>query len=113
MRTSFGTSPLCLCDLSGCACRAWLLLRLAVTHQHLQSLNAFISTLGGGHFLCKHLTAARELAEKQIAVARAMGDEGTAARCAVHIAYGSIMVGSAAACSSRWVAWLAFAPFSR
>ena len=46
--------------------RGWLLLRLAVRHQHLSALNAYISTLGGGHFMCKHLDAARALAEQQV-----------------------------------------------
>jgi len=59
----------------------------------LQTLNAFFSTLGGGYFLCRYLTTAVRLARSQRAVALAMGDRDTAARCTVNEAYNYVHAG--------------------
>ena len=52
-----------------------------------------MSTLGGGHFLCKHIGPALALARLQMAVARAMGDLHLEARCWVHVAYSLVQAG--------------------
>jgi hypothetical protein len=41
----------------------------------LQSISAYLSTLGGGYFLCHHLSTALLMAKKQCEVARLRGDE--------------------------------------
>lgn len=53
----------------------------------LISSNAYISTLGGGHFLCKHIDAAIGMAVKQHAIARQLGDATLACQTRVHLAY--------------------------
>lgn len=60
----------------------------------LASMNAYISTLGGGAFLTRRITYAMELAKRQMAVAVAMGDPGLVARCHVHLAYCWIQTGN-------------------
>lgn len=59
----------------------------------LRSLNAFISTLGGGFFLCRYLATAVRLARWQRAVALQLGDLNLAARCTVNEAYNYIHSG--------------------
>eukprot|EP00978_Attheya_sp_CCMP212_P027655 scaffold93167_cov37-Attheya_sp.AAC.1 len=59
----------------------------------LQTLNAFIATLGGGYFLCKQLSVAVELARRQRQVALAMNDVDLAARCTLNEAYNYIHAG--------------------
>jgi hypothetical protein len=54
---------------------------------------ADISTLGGGHFLCKHLGDAVRLARAQMRVAMALADARLAARCVVHLVYCAIQAG--------------------
>jgi ATP-dependent protease ClpP protease subunit len=49
--------------------------------------NAAISTLGGGHFMCGHLNQAMTMARRQLAVARALGDEMLFARVYMHYVY--------------------------
>jgi hypothetical protein len=69
------------------------LVRLENKHVALQSANAYISTLGGGHFLCRHVPSAVALAQAQIRVALELGDTCLAARCHVHLAYCAVLVG--------------------
>lgn len=76
-------------DRPGCAA----LVRLENKHVALQSANAYISTLGGGHFLCRHVPSAVALAQAQIRVAVELGDLSLAARCHVHLAYCAVLVG--------------------
>jgi hypothetical protein len=59
----------------------------------LQTLNAFIATLGGGYFLCRQLSVAVELARRQRQVALAMNDVDLAARCTLNEAYNYIHAG--------------------
>lgn len=59
----------------------------------LQTLNAFIATLGGGYFLCRHLTTAVALARSQRAVAMALNDRDLAGRCTVNEAYNYVHAG--------------------
>lgn len=76
-------------DRSGCAA----LVRLENKHVALQSANAYISTLGGGHFLCRHVPSAIALAQAQIHVACELGDSRLAARSHVHLAYCAVLIG--------------------
>jgi hypothetical protein len=57
------------------------------------SLNAWISTLGGGYFLCRHLETAVFMAQKQRAVALWMGDQSTADKCTLNEAFNYIHAG--------------------
>jgi hypothetical protein len=51
----------------------------------LITANAYISTLGGGHFLCKHLDSATAMAMRQHKVATNLGDPLLAAQCRIHL----------------------------
>jgi hypothetical protein len=53
----------------------------------LQSMSAYISTLGGGYFLCHHLSTAISLARKQCTLALMRGDEDMAWRCRINEGY--------------------------
>jgi hypothetical protein len=59
----------------------------------LTTASAYISTLGGGHFMCKHVAEALAMAGRQMAVARALGDDRLLARCHVHVVYAFIQAG--------------------
>jgi hypothetical protein len=47
----------------------------------LQSVSAYLSTLGGGYFLCHHLSTALLMAKKQCEVAQLRGDEDMVRVC--------------------------------
>ena len=59
----------------------------------LQSLNAFVSTLGGGYFLCHHLSTAITLARYQRWIAMQLNDLHLALRCTINEAYNYIHAG--------------------
>lgn len=59
----------------------------------LVTANAFISTLGGGHFLCKHLDQAKLMAKIQIAVSVGLQDPILESKCRVNLAYGAMQGG--------------------
>jgi hypothetical protein len=71
--------------------------RRAVTFTHgvvaLVTANAYISTLGGGHFLCLHLAQAKQMARLQIALADALGDPVLKSKCRVNLAYNAMREG--------------------
>jgi len=67
----------------------------------LVSGSALVSTLGGGYFLCKNIAQARKMAERQIRIARDLGDEGMALRCSVHLVYNDIQQGHFEAAVAR------------
>jgi hypothetical protein len=58
------------------------------------TLNAWISTLGGGYFLCRHLETAVYMARKQRTLAVWMGDASTADKCTLNEAFNFIHTGS-------------------
>jgi len=58
-----------------------------------QSLAAWFSTLGGGHFFCRHLATAVRLAKWQRHVALLMGDYSMAYKCTINEAYSYIYAG--------------------
>mmetsp|Transcript_2452 Transcript_2452/g.4064 ORF Transcript_2452/g.4064 Transcript_2452/m.4064 type:complete len:307 (+) Transcript_2452:21-941(+) len=60
----------------------------------LITANAVISTLGGGHFLCKQIDAAEAMAKKQLRIAHQLGDPGLASQCRIHLAYNQIQRGN-------------------
>ena len=70
---------------------------LLIHYEHLwltlQSLSAWIATLGGGYFLCRHLTTAVRLARQQRALALWMCDYDTADRCTINEAFNYIHSG--------------------
>jgi hypothetical protein len=57
------------------------------------TLSAWIATLGGGYFLCRHLSTAVFLAKQQRAVALWMGDFETADQCTLNEAFNYIHSG--------------------
>ena len=59
----------------------------------LQSVNAYIATLGGGFFLCRYLSQAVQLARMQRQVALALGDASLASKCTLNEAYNYIHAG--------------------
>jgi len=69
------------------------LVRLENNLIQMQSLAAFLATLGGGYFLCRYLGIAVNLARQQRAVALAMGDYESADRCTINEAYNYIYAG--------------------
>ena len=65
-----------------------------VDRQHkLVTTNAYISTLGGGHFHCRHSSEARAMARKQMRIAEQLGDVSIAVQCHLHLAYTCIQLG--------------------
>ena len=68
---------------------------VAWEHQMImyQSLAAWFSTLGGGHFFCRHLSTAVGLARLQRRVALLMGDYNMAYKCTINEAYSYIYAG--------------------
>ena len=61
--------------------RNFKLMHMLARFTSLVSGSALVSTLGGGYFLCKNIAQARKMAERQIRIARDLGDEGMALRC--------------------------------
>lgn len=61
-------------------------------HVGIQTANAYISTLGGGHFLCRHIDAAFAMARAQLALAVRAGDAGLYGRAGLHMVYGHVKV---------------------
>ena len=59
----------------------------------LTSLSAYISTLGGGFFLCKYLSTAVALARRQCAIALIRGDTDMALKCRINEGYCYIHAG--------------------
>lgn len=59
----------------------------------LIALNAYVSTLGGGHYLCKHVEDAWALALRQQAISLALDDQELAGQCRIHLAYICMQMG--------------------
>ena len=75
--------------------RKWTnsLVQLENIQIRLQTLNAYIATLGGGYFLCHYLSTAVQLARSQRRVALALGDWSLALKCTLNEAYNFIYAG--------------------
>lgn len=59
----------------------------------LVTANAYISTLGGGHFLCKQLSQAKLMARLQIAVSMGLQDPILESKCRINLAYNAMQAG--------------------
>lgn len=70
---------------------------LLIRWEHLliraQSLSGYISTLGGGFFLCHHFSTAIQLARRQQRLAILLNDESMYYACWIHQAYSHIYAG--------------------
>lgn len=76
---------------------------ISVLHRFIerQTASAYVSTLGGGYFLCDYLGHAQRAALAQLRIAAISGDEKTVGRCLVHLAYSQIKVRFSPSTSSR------------
>jgi hypothetical protein len=70
-----------------------LLVKLENMQIQLQSLNAYIATLGGGYFLCHYLSTAVCLARYQRNIALQLNDINLALKCSINEAYNYIHAG--------------------
>ncbi|KAF4320799.1 hypothetical protein BBO99_00004880 [Phytophthora kernoviae] len=59
----------------------------------LVTANAYISTLGGGHFLCQHLDRSTLMAKLQIAISMGLHDPILESKCRVNLAYNALQLG--------------------
>lgn len=59
----------------------------------LQTLNAFVATMGGGYFLCRFLSTAVRLAQYQRRIAVALNDVQLVMKCTINEAYNYIHAG--------------------
>jgi hypothetical protein len=59
----------------------------------METQNAYVSTLGGGAFLCRHLPLAVRAANTQMRIARILDDARLGARAAVHLVYIAVAAG--------------------
>ncbi len=84
-----GTEQLIRGDLDWGARLSWLVARKA----GLATANAFVSTLGGGYFLCKQIDRAEQMALRQLSIALSLGDPALAVQCRVHLAYNQLQRG--------------------
>jgi len=69
------------------------ILRLFNLHVALITLNAFVSTLGGGFFLCRRIDEAEDMATKQHHIALQLGDLSLASQCRIHLVYNCMQRG--------------------
>ena len=83
--------------------RAWArrLLRLERREAARLTANAYVSTLGGGYFMCRHNAHARTMARVQERLALSMGDTTLAGRCRVNLAYSELQAGEIAQAQAR------------
>ena len=83
--------------------RAWArrLLRLERREAARLTANAYVSTLGGGYFMCRHNAHARTMAHVQERLALSMGDTTLAGRCRVNLAYSELQAGEIAQAQAR------------
>ena len=69
------------------------LVKLENMQIQLQSMNAYIATLGGGYFLCHYLSTAVSLARYQRQIALRLNDVNLAMKCTINEAYNYIHAG--------------------
>ena len=70
------------------------ILRLVSIKQNLVTTNAYISTLGGGYFLCRYIDHAKRMACKQYLIAKKLHEPVLMSQCCIHMAYSLIHEGS-------------------
>ncbi|RLN88732.1 hypothetical protein BBJ28_00026879, partial [Nothophytophthora sp. Chile5] len=78
--------PLCMSS----ARRAVRLVHAVVA---LVTANAYISTLGGGHFLCRQLSQSTLMAKLQIGISLGLKDPILESKCRVNLAYNALQLG--------------------
>ena len=72
---------------------ASVVLRTEHTMLRLQTMTAWLSTLGGGYYFCKRLNVSLQLARQQRFLALKMGNVSMARQCTVNEAYNLIYAG--------------------
>ena len=65
----------------------------AAQKKSLQITSAYISTLGGGYFMCRFVGKAKSMARQQLKLAEALGDEILQSKCRTHLIYNDIQLG--------------------
>ncbi|KAI9920653.1 hypothetical protein PsorP6_001056 [Peronosclerospora sorghi] len=78
--------PLCMAS----ARRAFKFVNAVVA---LVTANAYVSTLGGGHFLCRHVNQSTLLAKLQIAISMGLHDPILESKCRVNLMYNALQLG--------------------
>ena len=66
------------------------LIRMQNNFIQLQTLNAYLSTMGGGYFMCRHLNRSIQIARQQCQVALSLGNIPLALKCRLNEAYNYI-----------------------
>lgn len=76
-------------------CKAWSRRMVSLAHglEAAQHTNAYISTMGGGYFMCKRIGEARKMALLQAKVAAMSGDTQSLSTTAIHLIYNTIALG--------------------
>lgn len=76
--------------------RSWQARLISLENKYIRliSMNAYVSTLGGGHFLCKQVSQARSMALTQRRIAIALGNLALEAMTLVHLVYADVQVGN-------------------
>lgn len=80
---------------------SYILFKLVNFRLALLTLNAYISTLGGGYFLCRYMGQAESLAKLQMQVADYLDDPVLKAQCKVHLIYNRIARGKLKSAQNR------------
>ena len=68
-------------------------MRLVGLKQRLLTTSAYVSTLGGGYFLCKFVNQAKMMAARQFILAKCLNDKPLEIQCCIHMAYSLIREG--------------------
>ena len=69
------------------------IMRLVSLKQKLLTTSAYVSTLGGGYFLCKFVNQAKIMAARQFTLAKCLNDTPLEIQCCIHMAYSLIREG--------------------
>ena len=85
-----GTQPWLQCPNNSWGSR---ILFLAEEKKSLQVTSAYVSTLGGGYFMCRFVGKAQDMARTQLKVAEKLGDEVLQSKCRTHLIYNDIQLG--------------------
>eukprot|EP00948_MAST-09A_sp_MAST-9A-sp1_P003929 g3929.t1 len=72
---------------------SYRLITLLKRHVSLITASAFISTMGGGYFLCKKIDSAMLMAQKQSQIAILLQNRDLFLQCQLHLAYSSTQCG--------------------
>jgi hypothetical protein len=73
---------------------AYKILYLAEEKKSLQVTSAYVSTLGGGYFMCRFIGEAKNMARKQLLIAEKLGDKILQSKCRTHLIYSDIQLGN-------------------